>query len=1110
MIALQNLLTNKDYTMIDLKCNMSENTPALSSGIHGIIKLESNERYFFINYKMKLRVEFSVTDKLENELLKDFLSRNFYCVAELTGTYKNGNEAKNVMFLHTVFFSEKKDYPDFKIILSDNVKTILEKKGLQIEGFERSFLFTDGYHEHMLAYTNGDYQEELYSDVPSKYKNSDNDGFYDDWDEEEDEDEELSFQNKSKYNNRIKLYGNHEKYGYNIALYVKMSESSENEMILIGDKIVFGGSNIPCLKVTASSLAFTEENEYISHKTKELFENTKDGYLSIWEDYAKLEGKIILDKAKMVGSIRFDKSNIKDNRTVLTVNENYADNISYLNKKDVIWFTDSEPEYIANPEMEWIEYKTLLLTQKKNEKITKNNRYEITSIDYRNRLITIDTTDTIPGSRAVLSISSDLTQIMRRERARELIYNGQSANPKLGLIIEGKTEPGVLSISNSKQKKYPAMTELVMNKIFPDHPPTDNQKEAINIAINTPDIALILGPPGTGKTTVINAIVERLNEIDNQSVCNKGKVLISSTQHDAVINITERMNINGVPTPKFGRKNTEEDDASEMAVTRWCERIKSELAEKYSFIQEIQQRNQLDNFYNIYTMSPSKGSACTFLNFAKKINTMESLVPELELLLQNYTSEENSNEYEDDILKAIRRIRVKKSSFADDGPENLKELFFRLNSINGFEKSHPEILNVIKKSMKTDHEALTKELSCELKKVRDTLLNLYLPKPKYKKEQVDERIIDLYNIMKNSKISATDEEHDIILSLYNELDNNISLVADQLSEYSYAYSSTLQQSVSNKVKKVKLGDTKLGANKIKYDTVIIDEAARAAPGDLLIPLTQAVRRIILVGDPHQLTHIYNEDILNSLGEDNDCSNLEHIQKSMFSYMWEQAKKMEKTDGIKRTIVLNNQYRTHRLLGEFVSNNFYKPSGEEYNSPLDDEFFNQNIYDSPLRWINIPNSFGAMKERHNTYHRECEADYIIKRIVELKNSEKGKKYTYGVITFYRGQANLLKEKMNKIYPDYEHDGIRIGSVDAFQGMEFDVIFLSVVRSGMKSFGFLTSVNRLCVALSRQKKLLVVVGDADMFRSEKAEKEIPSIKHLLERCDMEGWIENYASD
>ena len=61
---------------------------------------------------------------------------------------------------------------------------------------------------------------------------------------------------------------------------------------------------------------------------------------------------------------------------------------------------------------------------------------------------------------------------------------------------------------------------------------------------------------------------------------------------------------------------------------------------------------------------------------------------------------------------------------------------------------------------------------------------------------------------------------------------------------------------------------------------------------------------------------------------------------------------------------------------------------------------------------------------------------------------------------------------------------IGTVDAFQGKEYDVVFLSCVRSNelpmedlKKKVGFLRDDNRLCVALSRGRNLLVGIGDEE---------------------------------
>ena len=123
-------------------------------------------------------------------------------------------------------------------------------------------------------------------------------------------------------------------------------------------------------------------------------------------------------------------------------------------------------------------------------------------------------------------------------------------------------------------------------------------------------------------------------------------------------------------------------------------------------------------------------------------------------------------------------------------------------------------------------------------------------------------------------------------------------------------------------------------------------------------------------------------------------------------------------------------------------------------------------------------------------------------------------------------------------------VRIGTVDEFQGMEFDIIFLSVVRSGKnfseadlkflenppsesdkenfneykkirdkigeKIYGFLNVENRLCVALSRQKRLLIVVGDADMFCSKISARVakicVPAMYNFYKLCENERSVVN----
>jgi superfamily I DNA and/or RNA helicase len=83
------------------------------------------------------------------------------------------------------------------------------------------------------------------------------------------------------------------------------------------------------------------------------------------------------------------------------------------------------------------------------------------------------------------------------------------------------------------------------------------------------------------------------------------------------------------------------------------------------------------------------------------------------------------------------------------------------------------------------------------------------------------------------------------------------------------------------------------------------------------------------------------------------------------------------------------------------------------------------------------------------------------------------------------------------------------VDSFQGREFDLVALSLVRSndmasGIARFGFLKLANRLCVAMSRQRKLLVVVGDLNMFQDALAQEHVPALYSFARLCESHGSV------
>ena len=73
-------------------------------------------------------------------------------------------------------------------------------------------------------------------------------------------------------------------------------------------------------------------------------------------------------------------------------------------------------------------------------------------------------------------------------------------------------------------------------------------------------------------------------------------------------------------------------------------------------------------------------------------------------------------------------------------------------------------------------------------------------------------------------------------------------------------------------------DLRDGINKT-YDLVIVDEAARANPLDLFIPMSMG-KKIILVGDHKQLPHMLEPDVLKMLTDDPNFKDIPEIEKSL--------------------------------------------------------------------------------------------------------------------------------------------------------------------------------------------------------------------------------------
>jgi serine/threonine protein kinase len=297
---------------------------------------------------------------------------------------------------------------------------------------------------------------------------------------------------------------------------------------------------------------------------------------------------------------------------------------------------------------------------------------------------------------------------------------------------------------------------------------------------------------------------------------------------------------------------------------------------------------------------------------------------------------------------------------------------------------------------------------------------------------------------------------------------------------------------------VGLGRRALGLTETSFDLVIIDEAARCTPSELLVPL-QASRWTVLVGDQAQLQPHHEAKIIETVAREMKVE-LSDIVKSDFERVFQSDYARTSSFSMRR------QYRMLPKINQIVARTFYKglnlSSGRaEPIVPID---VLQETLENEVTWIETDKigiaAFEQTPVGGASKINEVEADAIVgllekwvKKPSFLAWLESQEEYEngVGVICMYAAQRDLVRRKLNiKGIGKYLDKGIKVGTVDSYQGKENPFVILSLVRNNrdgavvnsMKSIkeGFLATPNRVNVAMSRAMDRLVIVGNRKFWR------------------------------
>ena len=306
-----------------------------------------------------------------------------------------------------------------------------------------------------------------------------------------------------------------------------------------------------------------------------------------------------------------------------------------------------------------------------------------------------------------------------------------------------------------------------------------------------------------------------------------------------------------------------------------------------------------------------------------------------------------------------------------------------------------------------------------------------------------------------------------------------------------------------------------------FQIVFLDECSQQIEPSSLMAMGFGCKRALLVGDPLQLppvckystivdsNHTNNNNNNNGSGSLNKNSSFNYIagmDRALFLRLQESAK-MKK-------IMLRIQYRLHPVLSQIPNELFYEnmlKNGvtHEDRKPL-----------VPLKALvayDCRKGYDQRDRVSNSYSNDYEAKVIVKLLRHLINDGVSEE-DIGIICLYKAQAEKIKgmlgQKDGNSYANNRNNRndfiinsttigkkkiskkeqakaerrmktlIKVSTVDAFQGAEREIIILSTVRSTVPKTkdkeSFISSKTRMCVALSRGKRHLFVVGDLHMLK------------------------------
>lgn len=610
-----------------------------------------------------------------------------------------------------------------------------------------------------------------------------------------------------------------------------------------------------------------------------------------------------------------------------------------------------------------------------------------------------------------LNLREEQSVLNRLERGLYTLQSGATVNPRLIDIL--------MDLSQAIFEEE----EEILTSYMPSL--AEDKRQAVKKALAARDLFLLQGPPGTGKTTVLAEIILQILERQPDA-----RLLVTSQSNVAVdhilIRVSEIARERGIEMVRIGR-----EDKIGQGAEAWT--LEQRQADLRTSILERTDQTLLTLKAQLHEFKRQRKAHLTLS--AEETSVLEQWKARLEAV------ESELQGLEDDEHHLLQLLQYQEAFHSL--PEGLAEIQDEYDQCEARQTERKaQITSVLKQVgvflAETTEDTLQGSLVEEHRRLQQLISQRLGVEPK------EEELTRWQQLIKDwQKVAGIGEAF-------------AGLLLERASILAATCLVTGREYLKDR----------------EFDWAIIDEAGRATPPELLVPLVRA-RRAIIVGDEKQLPPMIDDELgakeLASVGVTR-----ESLTESLFGTLVKQAQEAN----LPIVQMLTVQHRMHPAIGRLISQVFYE--GKLENGVTEQERRHELPWISRcVTWYSttkLPRHEETPRGSSYYNHVEVERSVLLLRHMEASYRSLGQKREVAVISPYNAQIAELRAALRPDGPDWQALHIVIAAVDAFQGQDCDIVLYTLVRSNKRaSLGFLRDYRRLNVALSRARQLLLLLGD-----------------------------------